>query len=496
LPAINWTEAVNPNYLYLLPEIIVVATMLVVMIVDFYVKDKKTVAWASVGGLAMAMVFVGKGWLDHGGMPQDYFGRMVVADGFSFFLRAVLLLIAALITMLSIDYVEKFLKGAFLEVFEVILATTLGMMFMVGSRELLAIYLGLELTSISSYVLAGLLRKDPKSNEAALKYFLNGTVASAVLLFGISLLYGATGTTYLPEMAQRFAGLDAGMTTFLVVGMLFVAGGFAFKISAAPMHLWAPDTYEGAPTPITGFFSVGPKGAAVGAIMRIFLIGFGTTELAKEWTLVWAVLATASMFLGNITALVQTNIKRMMAYSSIAQAGYILVGVVAAGGTLTSGKGVGAVLYYVLAYALTNLCIFAVLTHMDQEGGWVTIEDFKGLAQRNPLYAWSLLVAFISLIGIPPTAGFMGKFFLFRAALESQYLWLALAMAVNSAISVGYYYGVVKAMFLEKSDRAPLQASAGVLVTVVISLAGVILVGIFANPFLEATMSAATTLIK
>jgi NADH-quinone oxidoreductase subunit N len=496
LPAINWTQAVNPSYVYLLPEIIVVATMLTIMVVDFYVKEKRYLAWATVGGLLLAMLGVywaatDPSMVTSSGAPREFFGNMVIADGFSFFLKAVLLGSVALVSMLAIDFVQKFLKGMFVEFFEVLLAATLGMMFMVSSRDLITIYIGLELTSISSYVLAGLLRKDPKSNEAALKYFLNGALASAILLFGVSLIYGATGTTYLPDIATGLTQalkVAPGMLALLTTGVIFMAGGFAFKVAAVPMHLWAPDAYEGAPTPVTGFFSVGPKAAAFGAILRTFLVGLGITQLTGQWTLVWAVLATASMFVGNLTALVQSNVKRMMAYSSIAQAGYILVGVVAAG---SNAQGSSAVLFYVLAYALTNMGIFAVLTHLDQEGGWVNVADFNGLSQRNPLYAWTLLICFISLIGIPPTAGFVGKFFLFRAAVGANYLWLALVMAVNSVISVGYYYGVVKAMFLEKSDKEPLPVSAGVMSTVVISLVGVILVGLLASPFISYVNAAA-----
>lgn len=492
MQAINWAQAVTPNYIYLLPEICVLATMLLIMVVDFYVVEKRYLAWTTVGGLLIAMFFVYWAATDADVVGKEFFGRFVVADGFSFFLKAVLLGAVALVSMLAIDFVHKFLKGMFVEFFEVLLAATLGMMLMVSSRDLMGIYVGLELTSISSYVLAGLLRKDPKSNEAALKYFLNGALASAILLFGLSLIYGATGTTYLPEVATGLTqALKAspGMLSMLVTGALLLAGGFAFKIAAVPMHLWAPDVYEGAPTPVTGFFSVAPKGAAFGAILRIFLVGLSVSGLTAKWTLVWAVLATASMFVGNLTALMQSNVKRMMAYSSIAQAGYILVGVVAAGGV--TDKGVSAVLYYVLGYVLTNLGIFAVLTHLDQEGGWVNVADFNGLAQRNPLYAWALLISFISLIGIPPTAGFMGKFFLFRAAVGGGYLWLAIIMAINSVISVGYYYGVVKAMFLEKSDKEALPVSGGVMSTVVISLVGVILVGLLASPFIGYAQNAA-----
>lgn len=493
---LNWAAKVLPNYWVLAPVLIVVLAMLFIMVVDFYVKEKRMLVWFTVPFLALAMVAT---WFvatetDPAVITQgkDYWGGMIMADGYTYFLTAVVLGIAALVTMLSIDFVEKYLKGMYLEFFEVLLSATLGMILMVSSRDLITIYVGLELTSICSYVLAGLLRKDPKSNEAGLKYFLNGALASAVLLFGISIIYGVAGTTYLPTIAEMVgkAVKDPGMLSLAVTGVLFLAGGFAFKIAAVPMHLWAPDVYEGAPTPVTGFFSVGPKTAAFGAILRIFVIGLGISPLTARWSLVWAVLATASMFIGNITALMQTNIKRMMAYSSIAQAGYILVGVVAAG-TASPEHGVGGVMFYLMGYALTNLGIFAILTHMDQEGKWVTVEDFNGLFSRNPFYAVTLLICFISLIGIPPTVGFFGKFFLFQAAVGSGYLWLALVMAVNSVISVGYYYGVVKAMFLEKSDRAPLAPSVGVMATVVISFAGVILAGLLAGQFLTYVTNAA-----
>jgi NADH-quinone oxidoreductase subunit N len=490
---LNWTQLVNPNYVYLLPELIVVLTTLVVMVVDLYVKEKRSLVWVTLAGVLLALGGVWYSATDptiskaiDAHTPLEFFGKMVVADGLSFFLKAVLVGVVAMIILLSVDYVEKFLKGMYLEFFEVVLVATLGMMFMVSSRDLITIYVGLELTSISSYVLAGLLRHDAKSNEAALKYFLNGALASAILLFGLSLIYGVTGTTHLQGIADALAAHVAQRPEFIpliVTGMIFLAGGFAFKVAAVPMHLWAPDAYEGSPTPVTGFFSVGPKGAAMGAILRIFVLGFGAPQLTSRWTMIWAILSVASMFVGNITALLQSNIKRMMAYSAIAHAGYILSGVVAAGG-IASGAGTAAVLYYVMGYALTNLGIFAVLTHMDQEGGWVTISDFNGLSQRNPVYAWALFICFISLIGIPPTVGFAGKFFLFQAAVGSGYVWIAICMAVNSVISVGYYYGVVKAMFLEKSEKPALPMSGGVLTTVIVSFVGVILVGILAGPFL------------
>lgn len=508
MPGINWTQIVHPNYVFLLPELIVLGTMLLVMVSDFYVKEKRGLVWGVLAGLILAMGAVWYSATDptiaqaiDNQQPLEFFGRMLIADGISFFLKMVLLVSVALVTLLSVEFVEKFLRGMFLEFYEILLAASLGVMLMVSSRDIITIYIGLELTSISSYVLAGLLRHDPKSNESGLKYFLNGAFASAILLFGVSLIFGLTGTTYLPEIGSKMLALAksgtelAGITSLAVTGMLMMAAGIGFKIAAFPMHLWAPDVYEGAPTPVTGFFSVVPKAGAFGAILRIFAVGFGVAPFSVKWSLIWAVLATASMFVGNLTALLQSNIKRMMGYSSIAQAGYILVGVVAMG-NLKSSAGIAAVLFYVLAYALTNLGIFAVLTHMDQEGGWVSISDFKGLSERNPLYAWAMLFFFISLIGIPPTAGFMGKFFLFKAAVGSGYVWLAVCMAINSAISVGYYYGVVKAMFLEKADKGALPVNRGAVATVVISFVGVLIVALAANPFLGLAQTAADLVLR
>lgn len=504
--AISWSQLVNPSYIAVLPHLIITATLLVIMVVDFYVKEKRSLVWVTLGGVVLALASVWWSATDStiqdaiaAGRPLEYWGKMIVADGFTYFMNGVLLGIAAMVILLSSDYVAKFLRGAYMEFYEIVLAVTLGMMFMVSSRDLLTIYIGLELSSISSYILAGILRKDAKSNEAGLKYFLTGSVASAVLLFGLSLIFGATGTTRLPDIAANLLGASpvvaaagSAITPLLVTGMVFLIAGFAFKVAAVPMHLWAPDVYEGSATPVTAFFSVGPKGAAMAAILRVFVGGLGVAPYTERWTLIWAVVAAVSMTLGNLVALQQTNIKRMMAYSSIAQAGYILVGVAASG--LQSAAGISSVLFYVMAYAVTNLGIFAILTHLDQEGGWVNVDDFKGLASRNPLYAWALLLFFVSLIGIPPTVGFLGKVFLFEAAAEAGYLWLAVLMAVNSVISVGYYYRVVKVMFLEKGDQPALQRSGPIGVTVVLSLVGVVLFTIFANPFVQWTAQSAALL--
>ncbi|MBY6275898.1 NADH-quinone oxidoreductase subunit N [Symbiobacterium thermophilum] len=503
---VSWSQLVNPSYVAILPHLIVTATLLVVIVLDAYFKEKRSLVWVTLGGVVLAMLSIWYTASDPqiqagiaAGRPPEFWGGMIIADGFTFFMNGVLLGIAALVILLSADYVGKFLRGAHMEFYEIILAVTLGMMFMVSSRDLLTIYIGLELTSISSYVLAGILRKDAKSNEAALKYFLTGATASAVLLFGLSLIYGVTGSTRLPEVAAALAGgshvvaaAGPALTPLLVAGMAFLMVGFGFKVAAVPVHQWAPDVYEGAPTPVTAFFSAGPKGAAMAAILRVFVGGLGVAPFTDKWALIWALAAAASMTVGNLVALQQSNIKRMMAYSSIAQAGYILVGVAASG--LQSVEGISSVLFYVMAYAVTNLGIFAVLTHMDQEGGWVEVDNYAGLAKRNPLYAWALLLFFVSLIGIPPTVGFLGKFFLFRAAAASGYLWLAVLMAVNSVISVGYYYRVVKVMFLDQSDYPALTPSTGISATVLLSLLGVVALTIFANPFVQWTAQSAALL--
>lgn len=501
----DFAQVVSPNYIVLLPILTLVVWSLLVTVLDLYFKEKRMLVWTSMAGVLLSMVTVWFAATDtavskaiSAGNPLEVFGRMVVADGFTFFMQAVILGIVAVVHLLSIDYVEKYFPKATLEFYQVINAATLGMLLMVSSRDLLTIYVGLELTSISSYVLAGLLRHDAKSNEAGMKYFLNGALASAVLLFGLSLVYGATGTTNLVDIAgaitTRLAATDANWLPLLVTGAIFMAGGLAFKISAAPMHFWAPDVYEGSPTPVTGFFSVAPKGAAFAALTRIFVIGLGASALAERWSILWAVLAAASMFAGNLTALTQTNLKRMMAYSSIAQAGYILVGIVSKGG-LRNADGVSAILFYVLAYAVTNLGIFAVLTHLEQAEGIRNVSDMKGLANRNPLYAWFLLLCFISLIGIPPTAGFFGKLWLFQAAAQAGYVWLAVLVAINSAISVGYYYGVVKAMFLEDSELKPIKTPVPTGFAVLISGVGIILVGLLSQPIITYALQAAA-LIK
>ncbi|MEW6398090.1 MAG: NADH-quinone oxidoreductase subunit N [Bacillota bacterium] len=367
------------------------------------------------------------------GTRAELWAGMLSLDPFAALFRGMFLAAGLLVALVSVDFLRQ-RAPARGEYWPLLLWGVLGMMLMASSRDLLMIYLGLELVSLCSYVLAGYLKEDARSVEAAIKYFLTGAVASAVLLFGISLLYGAAGSTSLDGIARAASGsvLGSAALAFLVVG-------FGFKVAGAPLHMWAPDAYEGAPTPITAFFSVGPKAAAFAALLRVFFAGLG--DLRPAWTPAFAVLAVLSMFVGNLSALPQKNIKRMMAYSAIAHAGYILVGL-----AVGTPMGSRAVAYYLLAYLFANLGVFAVIVAVAARGE--QIEDYTGLARRQPLLAWAMVIYFLSLIGIPPTAGFFGKFYLFSAALEQGEVWLALVIVVNSVISVGYYYGVVRQMFL------------------------------------------------
>lgn len=477
---------IHPSYSLLLPQIILAATGLIVLVADLYTRNKRSLAYWSLLGILIALASVAVSAQTATG---EYWGRMLYADPFTFFTVAVFLLVAVLVILVSMDYVEKRIGWAPVEFYELVIFATLGMTFMGASRDLIMIYIGLELASQTSYVMAALLRKDPRSNEAGIKYFLNGAMASAVLLYGLSLLYGLTGTTYLPEMAVKLArvgGTD--QAPVLYAAVVFLIGGFGFKVAAAPFHLWAPDVYEGAPTPVTGFFSVGPKAAAFAAILRTFVVGLTSVPGAVDrWVFIFAVLAVVSMFIGNLTALWQSNIKRMMAYSSIAQAGYILVGVATSAFADPAGRlGVEAVLYYVLGYAVSNIGIFAIITALENSGSGVEVSDFRGLAQRNPALAWSMTLLFLSLIGIPPTVGFFGKFLLFQVSWQTGYWWLATSIALNSVISVGYYYGIVRTMFFEQAPAGSAETALGtgrpLGAAVAISVLATLAIGIYAAP--------------
>lgn len=400
------------------------------------------------------------------------FSRMIYVDNFSFFFNIIFLIGTGISIILSVNYLENYRKN-YGEYYALMLFAAVGMMLMAAGGNLVIIFLGVEILSIPIYILSGLFREDLKSNEAALKYLLLGAFSSAFLLFGIAMLYGGTNTFYLADLAAFIK--KNGMNGFIYVGMGLLIVGFGFKVSMAPFHMWTPDVYEGAPTSITAFMSVATKAAAFAAFLRVFFEVFPSVRM--EWDMLLWIAAVATMTVGNITALAQTNIKRMLAYSSIAHAGYILVGMIA-------GNQLGAtgILYYLLAYTLMNLGAFGVVMAVARkQDNYLNIYDYSGLAFQHPGLAAIMSVFMFSLVGMPPTAGFLGKFYLFSAAVEAGYIWLVIIAVINSLISVYYYLRITVIMYMKpaEAELGPLALTPTVNATLIISALAVLLIGIF-----------------
>jgi NADH-quinone oxidoreductase subunit N len=340
--------------------------------------------------------------------------------------------------------------------------------------------------SISVYALAGFIRRDPKSNEAAIKYFLLGAFSTGFLLYGIALIYGATGTIRLqPIRASLAAGTEGNPLLLLGLGMTLI--GFGFKVAAVPFHMWTPDAYEGAPTPVTAFMAVGVKLAAFAGFLRIFMANLGA--VSTQWTDVLWIVAVLTMTAGNITALVQNNIKRMLAYSAIAHAGYVIVGM-AAGPGHDAG---GAILYYLLGYAFTNLGAFAVVVALERGGEpHDRIADYRGLAREHPGLAAAMALCMLSLTGVPPLAGFVGKFYIFVAALNAGLVWLVVIAALNSVVSAYYYIGVIVAMYMQEGgvEVEPMNRRPGLLISVAVGVVGLVAVGVYPQPYMAAAVNA------
>ena len=449
----------NISDLYLLsPQLSMVFLALIVMVVDLLVKRRiVTVSVALIGlivplGFAISQVFLVNPMVANHTLPSVHaFYGMLVVDQYALFFNIMFLVMTAIIILSSYNYVGKYVKADG-EFYTLLLFSVTGMMFLASTSELLTIYISLELTSIPLYVMAGLLRTSERSSEAAVKYVLLGAMSSAILLYGFALLYGLTGTTDLTGIATSIEkGVQNGNVLLLIASGLILAG-FGFKISAVPFHMWAPDIYEGAPTPATAFFSVGSKAAGFAALLRIFVTGgLGQVNLASL-VLIVSIIAVLTMTLGNLVAAVQTNVKRMMAYSSIAQAGYILVGF-AASLSGQSSTGSSAVLFFILVYILTNLGAFAGIIALANATGGEKIEDFRGLAKRAPLLSAGTALCLLSLGGIPPMAGFVSKVYIFSAAWSQGLSWLVVIALINTIVSLVYYGRLVKVMYFD----APLK---------------------------------------
>ncbi len=470
------------------PELILATFGLLILACDLIWRERAHgwLAWFTILGFAAALVATVALW----GSNLPLFGNSYVVDNFSLFFKLVGAVAGIFIVLVSIDYLRDRTraKGDFFALFTF---SILAMTLMASSTSLLMIYLSMEFLSYTSYLLAGFLREDKKSNEAAIKYFLYGAITSAVMLYGLSLLYGVSGSLNLNDLAFLFKStVDSSIRNVGIIGGVLVLAGLGFKISMVPFHQWAPDAYEGAPTPVTAFLSVGPKAAGFALLLRVFLVAM--PALADKWTGLIGLFAIATMMLGNLVALQQTNVKRLLAYSSIAQAGYMLVGLVSVNLTPNNPfNGLNGVLIYLAAYLFTNLGAFICVIAIENATGAVEIADYAGMVKRSPLVAALLALFFLSLAGIPPTAGFIGKFFVFGAALKTGYLFLVAIAVVMSVVSVFYYFNVVRhCFFLEPKDASPIRLSRAITAALTVSAAAVLLLFVFTQPLFNFAMLA------
>lgn len=467
----------SAEYFRILPEIILTLFGTLIMLLEAVLPERRKNVFAPLTVAGLAVALLAAVWAN--GDQGPAFHDMLVIDGFATFFRVLVIAVGIFAVFASTEYLyrERALGG---EYFALILFSLVGQCIMATANELIMIFIGLEISSIASYILAGYLRDDPRNNESALKYFLLGSFATAFLLYGIAWIYGITGSTNLLEIRRQ---LTIGPPSLVLAGaaaaLMFV--GFGFKISAAPFQIWAPDVYQGAPAPVSGFLSVGPKAAAFAILLRVYFTAFGS--ISARWEPIVWICALATMVVGNFAAIQQSNIKRMLAYSSIAHAGYVLVAVAAA-----SDIGAAAAMFYLAAYAFTNLGAFAVITYVAGKGEKFTrIDDFAGLAQRQPMMAAMLTIFMLSLIGVPLTGGFFGKFYIFKAALDSNLIWLTVLGLLNSAVAAYYYLRVLVVMYMKDPESSAELPAAGPALKIAVygSAIGTVLLGIFPSFVLD-----------
>ena len=510
MPIINWA--------LIAPEVIVCAAAVLVMLVDAFVRPTQRWITGSIAlvGLAVAAVATVYLWIN-GTASADAFNGMIVLDELRLSFTLIFLLVSALTLLISTVWVqsEQLPAGEF---HSLLLFATVGMMLMASGNDLVIIFLGLEILSIATYVMAGFRRTDVRSNESSLKYFILGSFSSAFLLYGIALVYGATsiaepgpggpvtgivaGTTNIAEIASRIN--QAQYPALLFAGAAMMLVGFGFKIATAPFHIWTPDVYEGAPTPVTAFMAAGPKAAGFASFIRVFVFGLpfvvtassvGGGDLHRAWVTTLVVMAILTMTVGNVVAIVQNNVKRMLAYSSIAHAGYALVGCVAAGAAtapLERNKAISAVVFYLLTYAVMNIGAFAVVQLIARTGDRRTaVEDYRGIGFEAPVLAFSLSLFMLSLLGMPLTAGFMGKIMVFGAAIDQQFYGLVVIGVLNTAISAYYYLRLIIVMFFGERTMAwsAPKIPASVALALVITVLGVLYLGIFPGRVINALQS-------
>ena len=473
-------------FLAITPEILLLVLTGLVLIFDLvWTEDKKRgLGWLTAGGLALILV-VSLVVSRSGSNPELMWGGMVRFDWLGTVFKLLFIFGAAITTLFAMEVENLGKKGEF---YILMLVSTVGMCLMASAADLIMLYLAIETTSIPMYILAGFFKTDDKSTEAGFKYLLFGAMTSALMLYGFSLLFGFSGTTNLIQLA---AFIQAGFISKPVIfgSLLLILAGFSFKISAVPFHFWAPDVYEGAPTPVTGFLSTASKAAGFAVLVGVLRSAF--PAISENWQLLVAVLAVATMTVGNFIALTQKNIKRMLAYSSIAHAGYILVGV-----ATNSILGTTGVTFYLIAYLVTNLAAFGIVTTVWKVTGSDAIEDYAGLSRRSPYLALAMLIAFLSLAGMPPFGGFIAKVLVFAAAVDADMVWLAFIGVLNSIIGLYYYLVVLKVVYLYRSenDEVAIPVTRPYLIALTILSFGIILIGAFFAPWFNWSITAAAVL--
>jgi len=472
----------------ILPEILILILAVILLIVEPFWKEdqRRNAGWLTAGGLFAAMIV--SLLFGQPGEPTAVFGGMIRFDWLGFFFKMLFMFAAAATALLLMDHEKAGQRG---EAYVMLLASVLGMNLMAVSADLIMLYLAIETASIPLYILAGFLLADDRSTEAGFKYLLFGTLASTIMLYGFSLVFGFAGTTNLYQLADMLATGNLPLVlAFSVVALILV--GLGFKVSLVPFHFWAPDVYEGSPTPVAGFLSTASKAAGFAVLVRLFFVAF--PGFSPSWTLVIAALSAITMTVGNLLAISQTNIKRLLAYSSIAHAGYAMIGLVA-----FTQLGATSVVFYLAAYIVTNLLAFGIVMAFNRVTGLENLEDYAGMSRRNPWLALMMLAAFLSLSGMPPFGGFVAKVFVFAAGMQANYVWLVIVGILNSIVGVYYYLNALKYVYLyrmpnQDEDKHPIPLTRPTMIALAVLAIGVILVGTVFAPWFTWSDAAALNL--
>lgn len=465
------------NIKLIAPELMLALTALFLILLDLMVRRKDIVAFAGIAGLIASVYFNYR--LGALGMSGSTFQGMFIFDGYSNFFKMIFYINLFFTILISLKYmvIEEASLG---EYYALLFFATTGMMLMAGATDLIVLYLGLELMALSTYVLVGMLRRQLRSNEAAVKYFFLGAFSSAFLLYGISLVYGLTGTTNLVEIASKLHSLNLINSPITMLALIFFIVAFGFKVALAPFHMWAPDVYEGAPTSVTAFLSVGPKAAGFAVMGRVFFEAFGGLQV--QWSSILMPLSVLTIAVGSIMALSQTNIKRMLAYSSIAHAGYALIGII-----VGTPEGLISTMNYLMIYTFMNMGAFAVVIALRRKGfSGENLQDYAGLSRKHPAAAALMLIFMFSLTGIPPTAGFIGKFYVLMEAVYAGYLYLVIIAVIFSAVSAFFYLRVVKFMYMDEPEtEIVLSMSKPLGISLAVTAVMILFIGVYPEPLLN-----------